>query len=62
MGHPRALATVVLALAAGCTDLPEAMSFDHSSGTGADLRDCVCAYDDGSDGSAVTLEFTCTSG
>lgn len=53
---------LVAAVGPGCTELPEAMTFDHSSGTGANLRDCICAYDDGSSGAAVTLEFTCTAG
>ena len=50
-----------VALLAACTDLPEAMSFDHSSGTGSDLRDCVCAYHDGTDGDYL-LQFSCTTG
>ena len=55
--HPLAFLVVLSA----CADAPESLSFDHRDGTGANLRDCVCAYYDGTDGD-FSLQFTCTSG
>ena len=55
------LGLVVALLLGACEDLPEAMSFDQSTGTGADLRDCVCSYHDGTDGD-FSLQLSCTTG
>jgi hypothetical protein len=50
-----------LCVVSACSSPPEAITFEHSDGTGAALGDCQCEYYDGTDND-WSLELTCTAG
>ena len=56
----RAVVVSLVALAA-CSTPEEAITFDHSDGTGNGLRDCTCSYHDGTDND-WSIEISCTTG
>ena len=52
------LVWAIAVCAAGCGDVPEAVSFDHAEGTASGLSDCICQYYDGTNGD-LDLGLTC---
>jgi hypothetical protein len=52
---------LLMALMFGCSDAPDAVSFDDSDGIASSVDDCDCSYDDGSHGDP-SVQINCDGG